>query len=68
MIKYKHSDLLVAYKGKLMQVERSHGDIVFLISNRGMYGIAKEVAKRFLVRKAYNIDIGFKLNPVTKIN
>jgi hypothetical protein len=67
-MKYSIEDLLVAYKGQYLKIDRIQGNIVFCVSKRGMYGIAKEVAKRFLVRKAYNIDIGFKLNPVTKIN
>ena len=64
MVKFKHSDLLVAYKNKLMQVERSHGNIVFLKSPNGYYGITKDLAKRLLVRKALNIDLGFKLEPI----
>lgn len=69
MAKFKLENILVAWKGKYLQIERLSGSIVFCIrpgKGGGFYGLHSDQIRHLIVKKALPIYLGIKLQPVTK--
>jgi hypothetical protein len=66
-MKYSIEDLLVAYKGRYLKIERVFGNVVFCTDTRGKsyYGLTKDRARELTVRKALPVDLKIKLSQIS---
>ena len=66
MSKFKLEDLLVAYKGQYLKIDRIQGAIAFCVSQKGMYGLNIDKARSLIVKKAIPVSLNIKLQQIMK--